>query len=230
MKLSPLSPAMLPATIATWSAFAPPVAAVWARRDLLREPAGQVATCWAIMALAGITEFVGYFYLNRNLPPVTLSVTVLFPLLLLPPTIDWIGGGMPRWRWPIIVAWSLVWSAAVAALHQTRVFGVVINPLMAALMAAMSAWALASQIRRAPNHLRTDWFWILLAHVLYFVVMIFRVPLIESLVARHPDLLLPVDHAFQLLHCVVYALLARGMLLRSTSAVSPRPLSATLPA
>jgi hypothetical protein len=88
-------------------------------------------------------------------------------------------------------------------------------------MCALSAAALAAQVRResaAPA--RADWLWILTGHVMYFAINIVRMPLLESLVAGHWDAIVAVSNAFELLHIVVYVVIARGMLLSARPATA----------
>ncbi|AHG89103.1 hypothetical protein J421_1566 [Gemmatirosa kalamazoonensis] len=216
MPSSPLSPAFLAPTLATVAAFAPPAAAGWARRSFLGDPAGQVATCWLVTALVGLANFVAYFYhwLPRSFPLFPFAFGVM-PLLLAPPLLTWIGRDAARWRWAFVAAWLAITAALLAALGTGREFVVVMDPLMSALLAALSLWALAAQVRRAPASIaRHDWFWILVGQVTYFATNMIRVPLVETLVARHWAAAIAVSNGIMLLYCVSYVVIARGMLVR----------------
>ena len=213
--ISPLFSTFLPSTISVGMAFLPPIAAVRARRSVLRDPAGQVALCWLVMALAGFAQFVGLLLKPGTAIPVSFLVTALFPLLLLPPTLTWIGGSAKRAQWAILAVWAVVWVAAIVTLRDLRPFNLVVDPVMSSGLAVASALALAAQVRRAPARLlQADWFWILVAHVVYFVTMMLRMPIIETLVAHHWAASLEVHNGIMLLYSVLYVMIARGMLLR----------------
>jgi hypothetical protein len=218
VNLSLLSRLPVPSLLASALAFLPPAAALWTGRPLHRDPAGRVALAWLFMALAGVTQLVVYMVAPRAPVPVTLVVTGVFPVLLLPPTLAWIGGRARRVQWPVLGVWLALYVAVclrMGHLQQSREFKLLADPVMSAGMAVASAWALAAQVRRAPDQIgRADWFWILVAHVLYFAVMMFRMPLIEAAVARNWAAAIDVHNGVMLLHCAVYVLLARGMLLR----------------
>jgi len=218
---SPLSLSNLPATLAMGIAFAPPLAALWARRSVVRDPAGRIAVGWLLMALAGSVGFVRYFVFG--LPPMTslsFFVTPLSPVLLAPPTLTWVGGNAKRWQWPALAAWLALCLVAGVVLRDTRAFKTVLDPLMSLSMFTLSGVALAMQVRRNPVSIgRTNWFWILTGQMMYFVTDTFRQPIMESLVARHlTDAMMPVNGALMLLYSLTYLVIARGMLLRSSAA------------
>lgn len=226
MRLSPFAPEALPATIATWVAFAPPVAAIAARRSFVHEPAGRIALCWLAMAVIGAVQFFGFFVFGTNVPVVGRTIDILFPLLLLPPTLHWIGGSARRWQWPLLAGWVLLWLAGAVGLPGARPFRTIVEPVMSIGLGVATVWALAAQVQRAPWRLsRTDWFWILLAHVLYFVIGTVRAPLFEALVANHWDVRFQVYTGIQLLYCAVYLMLARGMMMRAPVSAPPTMLS-----
>lgn len=222
MRPSPLSLANLPTTIATFALFVPPVAAAWARRSP-REPAGQVALCWGVMGLLGFVSFARYFYFPEALRsfPVHALVLAALPILLLPPSFAWIGRGARRWLWPSIAAWAACAALLVATLGPTRALAAVGDPIMAIVMCTVTGLALGAQTRRAPRDMREhDWFWILTGHLVYFATELFRMPLQESLVARHWNAGLAVHNGIMFVYCASYALITLGMLRRSP-AVAP---------
>jgi hypothetical protein len=230
MPTSPLAPEHLASTVATVVAFAPPLAALYARRSL-REPAGQVAVCWFAMAVIGAGSFVRYHYPPALAGfPIVLVAYGLLPMLLLPPTLAWIGHGAPRWRWLAVGVWMVCVAGLVAALGTKRAFAAVASPLSGALMCAASGLSLASRVRAAPAAVRAhDWFWVLTGHVLYFTAGLVRMPLQEALVERHWAAVVAVNDGILLLFCVSYLLIARGLLLRApveaparTSTAAPR--------
>ena len=220
---SPLAPTVLPATLSVATAFLPPLAALWARRSLA-EPAGRVAVCWLVMAAFGAFN-MAWYYLGLPLPSLYSSeiVTAAFPVLLLPPTLRWIGGSARRWQWPALLVWLAVWGVGVVSFHDTREFKSIVESVMSAALCVASVWALAARIHESPSELRrTDWFWILTGHVMYFAINMFRGPLIEALVARHWGALLAVNAAILLLYSLTYVVIARGMLVRPAASSRPR--------
>jgi hypothetical protein len=218
MHPSPFSLPMLAPLLATVLAFLPPVAALRSRYPFWREPAGQVAACWLVMALVGLAQLL-WFASGHSLArvPSTAFVTAVFPLMLVPPSLAWIGPAARRWRWPVCAAWLVVWMLAVVKIPDPRAFHALVSPVMALGMAVLSAVALAACVRRTTvADLRADCFWILVGHVVYFAASGFRGPLIEALVRRHWDSAVAVANGILLLYCAVYVVVARGMLLRAS--------------
>ena len=217
-----MRPSIPPGTVTTLAihglcVLAPSATATYRRRFGSHDPVGQVAFCWLIMALteaAAISRYVVGF------PPKSFDIAGvvfgLFPLLLIPPTLTWIGPRAARWRWPLLGAWCAVWAAVFFA-GTDRMIMATGFPLMSAGMCALSLWALAV---RVPSHthasdIRTQsWFWILVGHVVYFVANVFRGPLIETLVARHWDVVYHVHNGILLVYAASYLLVARGILQR----------------
>jgi hypothetical protein len=118
---------------------------------------------------------------------------------------------------------------AVVVLHESRPFKTIMDPLAAASLGALSALALAAQVRRTQTALaRADWFWILTAQVMYFAVTLFREPVVEALVARDWGAVLAVNNAIVLLYSAAYVVTARGMLLRPQPTVSAPSAPATV--
>jgi hypothetical protein len=224
--ISPFSPVALPSTLAVLSAFLPTVAAIWARRSPLRDPVGHVAVCWFVMAVLGSVGFFEYFVFHRTPSSsviVAPLVTGLFPVLLLPPTLTWVGGVGKRLQWPVLGVWLLLWAVAAFAAGGTRRFTVVVDPFMSAAMGAASAWALAAQVRRAPRSLlNAPWLWILVGHVVYFTATMIRMPLIETLVAHHWAAGFEVHNGIMWLYTATYVVIARGMLLRQPAEAAIR--------
>ena len=73
---SPLSLDMLPTTIATWTAFLPPAAALWRRRAVGHDPAAWLGASWLLLALVGSIAFVRYFVLGLSpQTPLTYVIT-----------------------------------------------------------------------------------------------------------------------------------------------------------
>jgi hypothetical protein len=224
MTPSPLSLDMLPTTLATWTAFLPPAAALWRRRAVGSDPAAWLGASWLLLALAGSITFVRFFLLGLSpRTPLTYVITALYPPLFLSPTLSWIGGRAKRWQWPVLAAWAAAWVAAVVALHGARQFKTIMDPIAAAGLGALSVVALATQVRRAPTAIRrADWFWILTGQVMYFAVTFFREPILEALVSRDWGAVIAVNNAIMLLFTVAYLVIARGMLLAPhTADVAP---------
>jgi hypothetical protein len=176
------------------------------------------------MALLGSIGFVQVFVLHH--PPSAVvgpAVTGLFPVLLLPPSLTWIGKQAKRLQWPVLGAWALVWAIAAVALGGTRQFATLIEPFMSTAMGVVSVWALAAQVRRAPRSLaRADWAWILTGHIVYFATTMVRMPLMETLVAKHLAGQLQVHNGIMLLYTATYLVIARGMLLRQPAEAAVR--------
>jgi hypothetical protein len=207
---------MLVPLLATVLAFLPPVAALRSRYPFRREPAGQVAACWLVMALLGLAQLL-WFASGHSLArvPSTAVTTALFPLMLAPPSLTWIGPAAKRWQWHGCAVWLAFWAFAVVKVPDPRTFHAIVTPVMSLGMAAVSAAALAACVLRTTvADRRADWFWILLGHVVYFATSSFRGPLIEALVARHWNAAVAVSNGILLLYCAVYVVITRGMLLR----------------
>lgn len=216
MTPSPFAPDRLPTTAAAVLAFAPTAAALWARRSL-REPAGQIAVNWLLMALLGSVGFVrAYFLPTIPKPPTHTLVLGLLPLLLLPPTLTWAGRSAKRWQWPLMAAWAVCAVVLVAVLPDQRELATIGDPIMTALMAATTTAALASQVGNAPSAVgRRDWLWILTGHLLYFVAGMFRMPLMEVFVGQNGIATRAVNDGVMVLYSGAYLVIARGMLLRT---------------
>jgi hypothetical protein len=223
MAASPLSLTYVMTTLGAGAAFLPPLAAAWTRRFSLRTPAGQVAFCWLVMALAGAVGWVRYFVFGLA-PQTRISylVTGLFPILLLPPTLTWIGRAAKRWQWPALAVWTVVWAVGAIGLLEVRLFRMLLDTPMSLAMGAVSLWALAAQVRRAPGRLlAADWCWILIGHVVYFAADMLRSPLLEALAARHWDMVIALHNGFMLLYVAIYLVIARGVSL--PPAADPAP-------
>jgi hypothetical protein len=223
MAAPPLSMTSVLTTLAVAAGFVPPLAAAWTRRFSLRTPVGQVAFCWLVMALAGVVGWVRLFVLGlQPQTPISFLVTGLFPFLLLPPTLTWIGREAKRWQWPALAAWAIVWAVGAAGLLDVRLFRMLLDAPMSLAMCAVSVWALAAQVRRAPSRLVVaGWYWILVGHVVYFAADMVRSPLLEALAARHWDMVIGVHNGFMLLFVAIYLVIARGVLLPSTADAGP---------
>jgi hypothetical protein len=213
-----------PLLLSEGSALAPPLAALWARRSFRRDPAGQVAACWLVMWVMGLASLIQALHWLPRTVPVNAAVTVLFPLLLLPPTLTWISPRARRWRWPLVAGWIGFCALMLAVVGNGRAFAMVIDPVMAAGMAVLSVAALGARVRVADGVVRAyDWFWILTAHAVYFALETLHRPLLETLAARQWSAVFPVQMGFMLADTMVYLLLAWAML---RPAVAPRPVSA----
>jgi len=230
MIASPLSLDMLPTTLATWTAFLPPAAALWRRRAVGRDRVTWLGAAWLVMAAIGCVGYLRYFVLGLSpRTPLTYVVTALYLPLFLPPTLAWIGSRARRWQWPALAAWAVAWVVAVVLLHESRPFKTIMDPLAAATLGALSALALAAQVRRAPTAItRADWFWILTGQVMYFAVTLFREPVVEALVARDWGAVLAVNNAILLLYSAAYLVIARGMLLRPQPEAAPPSVRAAV--
>ena len=211
----------------TLTAFVPSIAAVWARRVSWRDPVGQVAIAWTVMAVVGALGPIRFYFGIGPALPIASLVFVLFPLLLLPPTMTWMGPRVARWRWWAMGAWCVVAAIALATLGSGRVLDTVAFPAMAAGMGALSGLAIASRVHGGPERIsRQGWFWILTAHVIYFVTDIFRWPLLESLVERHWEFLFDINNGVLWIYAAIYVMIARGIVLAREPAPSAQSASA----
>jgi hypothetical protein len=202
------------------AAFAPPLAALWMRRRL-DTPVGRAALVWLAIAIYGVVHHVSFSFV-RSAPPtpqIGAVGTVLYLPLFLPHTLQWIGPRARRWLWPAVGAWLACALALFAALGSGREFHTVASPLVAVLMWIPTALALAHCVRRSPDEVtRQDWFWILMAQLLFFTINIVRKPLLEAFMARHWDAIVAMSYAFLLLYALSYLMAARGMLLGARAA------------
>jgi hypothetical protein len=207
-----VAPIPWPVWLSLGGAFLPPIAAAWNRRSFRREPAGQVAFCWLVMSIAGVVSMLQFMHLVPRTFPLAATVGLLFPLLLVPPTLTWIGPAAKR-RQPLVLgAWIAVCAVLVVAIDDRRELRLVSGPLSATVLAILSVAALGARARSAVGALqRQDWLWILTAHVMYFGAEMLRPPLMETLSGRL-DLGRLLQEGFLVVQLLVYVLLAWGML------------------
>jgi hypothetical protein len=206
----------VPILLAALVAFAPALAAAWRHRWHPRDPLAQVAFAWLVMAVVGLAGILRWMTLG--VPPWLSMVgsTELFPVLLLPVTLRWVGPSAFRWRWLIILAWVEMCMLAHHTLPDGRTFRLVMQPMMALMMTAASASALAARVLESRHRALSEepWFWILTAHVAYFASDIWRQPLIETAVARWPSQPLAIHNGFMMLYTVLYLMIAWATMLR----------------
>jgi hypothetical protein len=187
-----VAPIPWPVWLSLGGAFLPPIAAVWNRRSFRREPAGQVAFCWLVMSIAGVVSMLQFMRVMPRTFPLAVSVGLLFPLLLVPPTLTWIGPAAKRRQSVVLGAWIAVCATLLVAID-------------------VSVAALGARARSAVGALhRQDWLWILTAHVMYFGAEMLRPPLMETLAGRL-DLGRLLQEGFLVVQLLVYVLLAWGM-------------------
>lgn len=194
------------------SAFLPPVAALWRRRSLVHEPAGQVALGWLVMSLFGVATVLQFLRVLPRAIPFGGLVALSFPLLLLSPTLAWIGPAAKRKQWVALGVWAALAVVLIVTHPERRQLRLVAAPTAFTTMAILSVAALGARARSAVGELRRqDWFWILTAHVMYFASEMLRAPLMETLSGRL-DLGAVLGRGFSLVHTSVYLMVAWGML------------------
>jgi hypothetical protein len=192
---------------------APFLAALVARRSLLRDPAGLIALGWGISTVGSLFKIA----MNRGYLPATLwghrLELLLVTACLLYGMLTWIDDVSRRTRWLVVAAWCVA-SAFTLLISVKREFTLLTQPLQAMLILAVSGLALASRVRATDGPLpRADWFWILTGHITYFTGVLVRMPIAESLVRNHWDWGYPVHYAIMIVYSGSYLVVARGMLL-----------------
>jgi hypothetical protein len=204
----------------------PFLAAVIARRSLLREPAGLIALGWGISTVSSVFKTA----MTRGYFPETLAAHRLELLIvtgcLLYGMMQWIDGVSRRTRWLVLAGWAVA-CAFTLLITVKREFTLMTQPLQAVVVLAMAGTALGSRVRAAEAPLaRMDWFWILTAHITYFSATLVRMPIQESLVRNHWNWGWPLHFAIMFVYSVSYLVIARGMLLTGSE---PRPTPGGVP-
>ena len=205
---------------------APFLAALIARRSLLREPAGLIALGWGISTVSSVFKTAmnrGYF--ADTLAAHRLELLVVTACLLYG-MMQWIDGVSRRTRWVVLAGWAAA-CAFTLLINVKREFTLMTQPLQAFVVLAMAGTALASRVRAAEAPLaRMDWFWILTAHITYFSGTLVRMPIQESLVRNHWNWGYPLHFAIMFVYSVSYLVIARGMLLTGSD---QRPTTGGIP-
>jgi hypothetical protein len=182
------------------------------------EPAGKAALGWSVLGVQAVVN-VGSAILGLPLPTrllISSIGTTIYVVALLPHTLAWFGRAGTRLYWPAIVAWLAACGTAAAALGTGREFRTVMSPISGLLMCVVTALALATRVKQAPDSLRRqDWYWILTGQLLFFAIEIFRKPIVEAVMQRNWDATYALSYSFSVMYSICHLIVAWGVLQRA---------------
>ena len=207
----PPSPFAWPTLLGAASLAFPALAAVYARRSLLREPGGQVAGALLlvlVVSLLGLGQVLGVV---PRMVPVSSLVFAVHPLLTVVPLLTWVGGSAPRRRPVVQGAAAAALVAGLLLLGPGREFRLVVGPAAGLLMTALCAVALAQSVRAGAES-RADGRTIVLGGLLtYFIITVIAPPLIETLVGGDPRAVIDAHMGLQLVYAGCMTVVAWGV-------------------
>ena len=216
------SPFAWPILLGASSLAFPALAALYARRSLLREPGGQVAGALLLVLVINLLGLAQVLGLVPRGVPVSSLVFAVHPLLTVVPLLSWIGGSAPRRRPLVQGAAAAALGAGLLLLGPGREFHLVVKPAAGVLMTSLCALALAQSVRAGVES-RADGRTIVLGGLLtYFVITIVASPLIETLVGADPRALIDAHMGLQLVYAGCMTAIAWGVA-RRVPAATPAP-------